>query len=126
MRLVDVLVLGFDLHEVGAPQILHAEHAEDVIDHARAVLYVRMIDKAVWFEAREDKLVDKFFKRHSILQTDRYGDRETVEQATERSTLFVKVYKDFTKRAVAVLARTQEHRMTGDFSFLSPATTLCG
>src|SRR5688572_10306555 len=116
-----------DLGAVVALQVLHAEHAEDVVDDRGRELDVRVTgDHPVRLEARERELLDELLERYAVLQTDRHRHREAVHQRAEGSPLLVHVDEDLAECAVLVLAGAQEHLVPADVGFLREASALLG
>ena len=93
------------LRQILAFQIGNGELAEDVVDDRRRHLdAIVELDRTIGLESGEDKCLDKFFERHTVLQAERDRDGEIVHQAAERRTFLVHVEKDFAERPVFVLA----------------------
>src|SRR4051794_27035747 len=98
-------ILRLHLGQVVAAEVGDRELAEDVVDHRRRHLDVRVAgDHAVRLEPREHERVDVLLERHPVLEAERDGDREGVHQAPEGGALLVHVDEHLAERAVGVLA----------------------
>jgi len=108
-------ILLLDVRELIALEILDGQDAEDVVDDARGELHVRaVIHQAGRFELRHRELLDKLLQWHTVLEANRDGDGEAVEEAAQAGAGLAGVDEDLAEPTIRILAGLQEDRLTAD------------
>ncbi len=127
MQGVAAQVFRLDLGQIVPAQVADRQLPENVIDDRRCHLDMRIaLNHAVRLEAREQKGVDIFFQRHTVLQAERNGDGKAIGHAAESGSLFVHVQENLTQRAVLIFSGAKIDFVIADAGFLGVAGPAIG
>ncbi len=77
-------------------------------------------------EAGEGEGVDIFLQRHAVLQAERDGDREVVDEGAKRGAFLVHVDEDLADTAVVIFAGSQINLVAADHGLLGVALAAVG
>ncbi len=115
------------MRQIGPVQIRHRQFAEDVIQNRRRIFNrVIALHHARGLKFGEGERINKFLKRHAILQTNRHGDGKVVHHRPEPSTLFVHVDEDLAEIAVFIFTGAQVNFVPANDRFLGVSLTATG
>ena len=80
---------------------------------------------SIGLESCEQERLDKFFKWHPVLQSQRDGDGKAIHEASEGRPLLVHIQENLTKSPVYVFTRSEVEFVPSNIGLLGVPDSSC-